>query len=181
MTFEPRLDARDLRDSSGSKTRYPTVATIWGSLTSSSAFLSGVAIDSYIHPIPSMWRFGRDRRHSVNGGIGDGRCTVTNLRRTQISSDQETKKNTETPHASSQKRVRDGVRNFSTKRPFAAHSCDKAIRGVPVPMVEIATAPPYTSCLTVVETAPAVDGNNRYSGGISKCSDHFQSAKNDRK
>ena len=61
---------------------------IWGRLTPSSAFVSRVVLEVYERPIDSVWRFGRDLRHSTNGWkavVLLVKSTLMNLDRTRIS------------------------------------------------------------------------------------------------
>ena len=81
---------------------------IWGRLTPSSAFASGVILQSYARPIDSVWRFGRDLRHLMNGekkAVSHEKCILMNLHRTRISPEPGIKKGTEVLHAGSNKFV----------------------------------------------------------------------------
>ena len=88
---------------------------IWGRLIPSSAFVNAVVLERLARPIDSVWRFGRDLRHSTNGGMAVVFCvicTLMNLRRARISPKPGIKKGTEVLHTGSHKFVRvQSIRN----------------------------------------------------------------------
>ena len=87
---------------------------IWGSLTPLSAFSSGVVPDLSMHPIISVWRFGKDSKHLTNSGEEVGlvhtEYIFMNLQRTRISPNPGKKKGIEVLHTGGQKPI--PLRNF---------------------------------------------------------------------
>ena len=140
LSFESRLDMRDLRNPSldGPVTSLIVQTTsstlrqcwrrgyaagirikflIWGKSAPLSAFASGVVLKSSPYPIDSVWRFGRDFKHSTNGENvvkSHMKYTVMNLHETRVSPKPGVGEGIEVLHAGSHifvcvQSIRDGV------------------------------------------------------------------------
>ena len=78
-------------------------------MTPLSAFASGVGSKRFVLPIDSVWRFGRDFRHSTNRAemlVYSMKYTVMNLHRTRISPKPRITRCLEVLHAGSHRSVR---------------------------------------------------------------------------
>ena len=78
---------------------------IWGRLTPFSASSNGVVSGPRARPIDSMWRFGRDFRHSTSGEkvviLSHMKYTVMNLHRARISPEPRIQEGVEVLHTGS--------------------------------------------------------------------------------